>query len=292
MGSEFLFEFYKKIYLIRACELAIIKEYDNNQMKTPMHMSMGSEHISSLVCLALKDRAQVFSSYRSHAPFLARTEDTDQFFLEMYGKQDSVVGGRGGSMHLCYPEKGFILSSAVVATQISVACGYAWANKQKKNDKVVVVFFGDGAIEEGSFWESLNLACLYKLPIIFVCEDNELAVHTDKQERNFFKLNEKLFSNFCCEYYHFPLKLDKVEIAKVFERLSLSIRPLFLHCDYHRMLSHVGVNEDYDVGYRVKPDIKTVDPLLLMLRERIFNVDALENEIDKKVERSLEAAKK
>ena len=154
-------ELYKKMYLIRACEEAIIREYNNDGMKTPMHMSMGSEHISSAICLALGDRAQVFSSYRSHAPFIARTEDTDQFFLEMYGRKESVVGGRGGSMHLCYPEKGFIMSSAVVASQISVACGYAWANKQKKNDKVVVVFFGDGAIEEGGFWESLNIACLY-----------------------------------------------------------------------------------------------------------------------------------
>ena len=158
-------EFYKKMYLIRACEEAIMSEYNNDGMKTPMHMSMGSEHISSAVCLALGDRAQVFSSYRSHAPFLARTEDTDQFFLEMYGCKESVLGGRGGSMHLCYPEKGFIMSSAIVASQISVACGYAWANKQKKNDKIVVVFFGDGATEEGAFWESLNIAGLYKLPM-------------------------------------------------------------------------------------------------------------------------------
>jgi len=281
-------ELYKKMYLIRACENAIIREYNNDGMKTPMHMSMGSEHISSAVCLSLGDRAQVSSSYRSHAPFLARTEDTDQFFLEMYGRKESVLGGRGGSMHLCYPEKGFIMSSAIVASQISVACGYAWANKQKKNDKIVVVFFGDGAVQEGAFWESVNIAFLYDLPIIFVCEDNGLAVHS--------KLNTVLCymdlhrSNYgwfgVCDYSSIYYKVCKNKTT-----------PLFLHCSYHRMLEHVGINEDYDEGYRVKPDITTVDPVLMLEKQLIKDivdagvVSGIEYNINKKVNKSLEKVK-
>jgi len=277
---------YKKMYLIRACEEAIIKEYPNNQMKTPMHMSMGSEHIASAICLALGDKAQIFCSYRSHAPFLARTEDTDQFFLEMYGKKESVVGGKGGSMHLCYPDKGFIMSSAIVGSQISVACGWAWANKQKNNDKIVVVFFGDGATEEGVFWESLNIACLYELPIVFVYENNGLAVHTSEKDRKGHKYFIEAVKNFNCRVED-NFGFDAETIHRVIENYAdcnLQI-PLFLEIKYFRMLEHVGINEDYDAGYRIKPD-NNIDPIKYQ-RQKLVNKlgrDYVHNEIDNKID--------
>tara|TARA_R100001530_G_scaffold1886_1_gene3252 strand:- start:26200 stop:27114 length:915 start_codon:yes stop_codon:yes gene_type:complete len=294
-------ELYKKMYLIRACEEAIMSEYNNDGMKTPMHMSMGSEHISSAVCLALGDRAQVFSSYRSHAPFLARTEDTDQFFLEMYGCKESVLGGRGGSMHLCYPEKGFIMSSAIVASQISVACGYAWANKQKKNGKIVVVFFGDGATEEGAFWESLNIASLYKLPIMFVIEDNGLAVHTNmytRKGKNILNIIDNVYGcdsdsiekEYPCAYLSMYNKVKK-------HSLDTEKNFIIYSFNYHRMLEHVGIDEDYEAGYRIKPaDMDFIDPVLMM-RKKLFKSEkavltkATEDLIDKKVQKSLKMAK-
>lgn len=287
-------ELYKTMYLIRACEEAIIKYYPENEMKTPMHMSAYSEHISSAICLALGDKAQIFSSYRSHAPFLARTGDSDQFFLEMYGKKESVIGGRGGSMHLCYPEKGFIMSSAIVASQIPVACGYAWANKMKKNDKIVVVFFGDGAVEEGCFWESLNIACLMKIKIIFVYEDNDLAVYTSKKERKGYDSFVDIVKQFNCKVESY-LGLDgKVIYEIVKEYIDSDIRtPLFLETKYYRHLEHVGINEDYEAGYRVKSDYE-VDPVKVQ-REKlvVFLGDAtvqstIEGKIDLKVEKSIE----
>ena len=141
---ELEIELYRKMYLIRAVEEAIQEEYDNDEMKTPMHMSMGSEFISAAVLTALGDRAQVFSSYRSHAPFLARTDDVGTFFAEMYGKRGGTSEGKGGSMHLALPDKGFMYSSGIVASCIPVAVGAAYANKVKRNGKIAVVFFGDG----------------------------------------------------------------------------------------------------------------------------------------------------
>ncbi len=176
-------ELYKKLYLARRCEEKIIELYHENEMRTPMHMSMGSEAIAAGVCHALKEDDQILGTYRAHAIYLAKTLDSDSFFAEMYGKDSSIIKGRGGSMHLCLPQRGFMMASAVVGNVLPVAVGAAFANKAQKNGKIVAVFFGDGTTDAGQFWESVNVACLMKVPILFVCEDNELAVHSPKSTR-------------------------------------------------------------------------------------------------------------
>jgi pyruvate dehydrogenase E1 component alpha subunit len=167
---------YKKIYLLRRAEEGIRAHYHENDMKTPMHMSLGEEAVAVGVCHAIGDEGQAFSSYRSHAIFLAKTSDTDAFFAELYAKETSALKGRCGSMHLASPKHGFLGASAIVASQIPVAVGVAFGNKILKNGKIVATFFGDGAVEEGVFWESLNASCLKKLPVFFVYEDNEFAI--------------------------------------------------------------------------------------------------------------------
>ena len=136
-------ELYKKLYLIRRAEERIRQHYMEDEMKTPMHMSMGEEAIAVGVCHALKAEDQVFGSYRSHAIYLAKTQNTDDFFAEMYGKDTALLKGKGGSMHMCAPDSGFMGTSAIVASIIPVAVGAAFANKQKGNGKLVAVFFGD-----------------------------------------------------------------------------------------------------------------------------------------------------
>src|SRR4051812_31092675 len=108
------------LYLIRRSEEYIIKHYPENDMKTPMHMSMGQEAIPTAICHALGEGGQVYATYRSHATFLAKTADTDQFFAELYGKVTGCSRGKAGSMHLVSPEKGHLSSSAVVASCIPV----------------------------------------------------------------------------------------------------------------------------------------------------------------------------
>ena len=116
-------ELYRKLYLIRNSEEEIIEHYFEDEMKSPMHMSMGVEAIAVGVCHALGPEGQVFGTYRSHALFLTKTEDTDDFFAEMYGKDTASLKGKGGSMHLCAPEDGFMGTSAIVASGIPVAVG-------------------------------------------------------------------------------------------------------------------------------------------------------------------------
>ncbi len=141
------FDLYKKLYLARRAEEKIREHYMEDEMKTPMHMSMGEEAIAVGICHALKAEDQVFATYRSHAIYLAKTQKIDDFFAEMYGKDTALLKGKGGSMHMCAPESGFMGTSAIVASIIPVAVGVAFANKQMGNGKLATVFFGDGATD-------------------------------------------------------------------------------------------------------------------------------------------------
>lgn len=253
-------------------------------MKTPMHMSMGAEAIAVGVCEALGAEDQVFGTYRSHALFLAKTEDIDDFFAEMYGKETASLKGKGGSMHLCAPDYGFMGTSAVVGSIIPVAAGCAFANKRANNGKMVAVFFGDGAVEEGVFWESLNLACLMKLPVLFVCEDNGLAVHTSKSQRRGYKSITDVVSKFNCLVCE-EKTTDAEVIYKLthwaIEQMNTQFMPAFIHLQYFRYLEHVGVNEDFDAGYRCRDEFEEwlkVDPVSLQ-RKKLKDLGWKENTI-------------
>lgn len=300
MYKELNIDLYKKLYLIRTAENAIIKYYNEDQMKCPMHMSYGSEAISAGICHALGDRGQIFTTYRSHAAFLAKTQDTDYFFAEMYAKDTSPIKGKGGSMHLCHHQYDFMGTSAIVASNIPVAVGASFANKMKRRDKVVCVFFGDGAIDEGVFWESINFACLKRLPIIFVCEDNGLAVHTSTSIRRGYDSIIDIISKFNC----FVLESDSTDVKIIYDLTSQALeysheRPVFMNLKYYRYLEHVGINEDFDAGYRPKKEFEEwydKDPIKLQ-RSRLLDiigedvVQRIEKEIDEKITRSISRAK-
>ena len=187
---------YKKLYMVRQAEKMIIRHYAEDEMKTPMHMSMGQEAVVVGVCHALAKEDQIWTSYRTHAAFLAKTQDTDKFFGELYGKVTGTAEGKGGSMHLSDPAKGHIGASAVVASGIPVTLGLAFTNKQARNGLISCVFFGDGAMDEGNFWESLNAACVMRLPVLFVCEDNGFAVHTLPKVRQGYTSMMQVLSSF------------------------------------------------------------------------------------------------
>jgi len=266
-------------------------------------MSMGAEAIAVGICQALESGDQVFGTYRSHALFLAKTEDTDDFFAEMYGKQTAFLKGKGGSMHLCSPDYGFMGTSAIVASMIPVAVGCAFANKRANNSRIAVVFFGDGAVEEGIFWESLNLACLMKLPVLFVCEDNGLAVHTPKSQRRGYNSITDVVSNFNCLVYQ-EKTTDAEAIyqltCRAIEQIKTRPMPCFLQLKYLRYLEHVGVNQDFDAGYRSKDEFKQwlkVDPIELQRRKlkdlgwEKDEIAKLETDIDAKINSSVARAK-
>ncbi len=296
-------ELYKKLYLIRRAEERIKDLYSEDEMKTPMHMSMGAEAIAAGVCAALKKQDQVFGTYRSHALYLAKSGETDKFFAELYGRSTGAAGGKAGSMHLAFPEAGVMQTSAVVGTTIPVAVGAALAHKIKKDGKMTAVFFGDGAVNEGVFWESLNFAALKKLPILFVCEDNELAIHSHAVSRLAHSELKKIAQQFA-------LHTEKSETTDVFEIYTLAqtvlekmrqdSMPGFLHLKYYRYLEHVGVGEDFESGYRSREEFvgwHKKDPIALQ-RTKLVNsevtekeITLLETKINKQIHTSIDRAK-
>lgn len=263
-------ELYRRLLLVRRAEELVVEHYAENEMKTPMHMSMGQEAIAVGVTQAIGQEGQVLASYRSHAAYIAKTNETDTFFAELYGRVTGAAGGKAGSMHLSSPAHGHLGSSAVVGTPIPVAVGAAFANKQRGTGKMVAVFFGEGAMDEGVFWESLNAACAMRLPVIFVCEDNGWAVHTPPSVRQGYTSIPKVVGGFSCHLASSDTT-DAEEIYRIASDAIAAIRktgqPAFLHFRCYRYLEHVGTGRDFDAGYRAEEELAPWlerDPLEVM----------------------------
>ncbi len=174
---------YRAMYRIRRLEEEVARVYPSDKIKSPVHLSIGQEAVSVGVCEALEPQDIVFGTYRGHALYLAKGGDMRRMVAELYGKATGCTGGKGGSMHLIDSDRGVMGTSAVVGTTIANAVGYAYALRYRRRNAIVASFFGDGATEEGVFAESLNFAALKKLPILFVCENNQYAIHTHQSRR-------------------------------------------------------------------------------------------------------------
>lgn len=258
---------YRKLLLARRAEEAIRREYATDEMKTPVHLGIGQEAIPVGVCHALPPGTKTFGTYRNHALFLTVTQDTDRFFGELFGKVTGPGKGKAGSMHLAASEQGLMATSAVVGTTIPLAVGAALANAYRGSHDFVAAFFGDGAVEEGVFWESLNFACLKRLRIVFVCEDNGLAIHTPRSQRQGFRSIPEAVQGFACHV----LSGDGSDLPgviavtrRLLEQMAADPKPGVLHFTYFRALEHVGPREDFDAGYRVKPEpaaLARLDPV-------------------------------
>lgn len=298
-------DLYRSLLIQRRAEEAIIRHYPEDEMKTPCHMTLGQEAAPAGICLALAHAGggDVFTTYRSHGVFLAQTGDIERFFAEMYGKVTGTAEGKAGSMHLAAPETGLILASAIVGSNLAVAVGTAFANRQMQTGRMTAVFFGDGALDEGAFWESLNAASVMRIPMLFVCEDNDFAVHTAKSARQGYRDISEVVERFACDVYR-----DDSNDADAIYRMTAEAtvrarrdrRPAFLHIRCIRYLEHIGMTEDWDQGFRRREDYAhwfEKDSLALQRRRLIaaglseVAVDRIEAEIVERIQRAIAAAK-
>ena len=253
MSPTHQLDLYIDMLKIRLAEQKIQKHYSDDIFKTPVHLSIGAEAISCGV-LAHFPLRRVYGTYRNHHWFIPATKNLTGFFLEMLGRKNAPAQGRSGSMHLSDPANGMILTSAIVSSTLSIALGDCWAERQKKNPAQTIVFFGDGAVEEGVFWETLNFASLKKIPLLFVCEDNELAIHSFKKSRQSFDMKKSV------ESYGVPyFRGSGSDAQAVFQTVAQALidlkkGPVFLHFDYLRLFEHVGMAADFSAGYRDKPE--------------------------------------
>ncbi len=249
---------YRSLYRIRRVEEEIARIYPTDKIKSPSHMSLGQESVSVGVCEALRPGDIAFATYRSHAAYLAKGGDLKRMLAELYGKVDGASRGKAGSMHLIDVEAGMMGTSAIVASTIPLAAGYALAERMRAKDTVVVVFFGDGAMEEGAFHESMNFAALKRLPLLFVCENNTYAINTPLRAR-------VPAPNYCerAEAYRIPARRiedgDVLALHQATVEATARIRsgggPAFFEVMTMRWLEHVGPGDDLHLNYRSKAEL-------------------------------------
>jgi TPP-dependent pyruvate/acetoin dehydrogenase alpha subunit len=248
---------YRSLYRIRRLEEEVARIYPTDKIKSPVHLSIGQEAVSVGVCEALAPHDIVFGTYRGHALYLAKGGEMNRMVAELYGKATGCTGGKGGSMHLIAPEHGMMGASAVVGTTIANAVGYAYALRYRRRKGIVASFFGDGATEEGVFAESLNFAVLKRLPVLFVCENNGYAIHTDQKRR-------QGKPAICERARAFGLPAERTDgndLLVLCERAQAAVAriragegPQFLEVVTYRWREHVGPNDDYHLGYRTKDE--------------------------------------
>lgn len=176
LPPEVLLDLYVSMLRIRRFEEKIVEVYPRQDMKTPVHLSIGQEAVAAGVCLLLRKDDYITSNHRSHGHCLAKGIDARSLYAEFYGRSTGCCHGRAGSMHPADPEHGVLGTSGIVGGGVPHAVGMALASQIRQDGRIAVSFFGDGAVEEGTFHESLNFAALHKLPVLFVCENNFWAV--------------------------------------------------------------------------------------------------------------------
>lgn len=280
--------FYKALYRIRRVEEEIAAVYPTDKIKSPVHLSIGQEAVSVGICEALGPADVVFGTYRSHALYLAKGGDLKKMIAELYGKMDGCAKGKGGSMHLIDSSARVMGASAVVGTTIPQAVGFAYALKLQRKDSIVVSVFGDGAVDEGVFHESLNFAALKSLPIVFVCENNRYAIHTHQ-------LNRQKLDNICERARAHGVPAEQIpnnDVLRIYERMSETVEnlragapgPFFFECLTYRLKEHVGPNDDFQMGYRSREE---AEPWIL--NDPIHSLgDRLKPDRRKKIEEEVE----
>ncbi len=297
-----LYNFAKRLRIV---EETLAKEYHPaNQMRCPVHFCIGQEAVPSSLNLLLKKNDSLFSHHRSHGYYLSKKSPLNGLVSELYGKSSGANGGLAGSQDISFVKNNFF-SGAILAGAIGISVGNAFAQQLDSKRDITVVGFGESACDVGLFWESINYAFLKKLPILFICENNNYSVFSPQKKRQsgneifekvkgFGKYSEKVFGNNICNLY--------TKLEKIIKSIKKNSHPYFLEVITYRFSSHYGPEEDIEIGYRTKKELqfwKTICPINLLetklLKEKIISEKYINNyskKVELEINRSISSAKK
>jgi TPP-dependent pyruvate/acetoin dehydrogenase alpha subunit len=255
--TEVLLDDYRAMRLIRRAEEAVADMSRASEFRAPTHLAIGQEAPAVGMARHLRPADRSYGAHRSHSHYLALGGDLNQLFAEIMGRETGCSKGMGGSMHLYAPEAGFGGSVPIVAGTVPIAVGAALAFKTQGTDNVAVAFFGDGACEEGVVHESLNMAAVMALPVIFLVENNLFSSHLDIELRQ----PSNRVARFA-EAHRVATRVvdgnDVVAMAAAAGELVSRARhgegPGFIEAVTYRWRGHVGPNEDIDVGLQRKAE--------------------------------------
>lgn len=302
LGKEQLLALYRQMLEIRRCEEELARAFLNGLIHGACHTYVGQEAIATGVCAHLRTDDVVFSTHRGHGHALAKGVSPRALIAELFGRVTGCSHGRGGSMHLFAPEVGLLGTSGIVGPCILQAAGAAYTFRLLKTDRVSVAFFGDGAVNNGAFHEGINLAAIWQLPVVFVCENNLYATEVPFAS---VASNPKVAERGTT--YGIPSeRLDGNDVIAVYEAAGEAVRraragegPTLLECVTYRTRPHSeGMR---DTGYRTREEIdqwRARDPIK-RLREKLLitqmadenELERIDTEVQAQIEEALEFAK-
>jgi TPP-dependent pyruvate/acetoin dehydrogenase alpha subunit len=298
-GGERLKDFLREMLLIRRFEEQVEERFRAGELPGFLHVAIGQEAVAVGVCRALEDGDVIASTHRAHGHTLAKGTHPNEVMAELYGKAEGCSHGYGGSMHLYDIERGNLGANAVVGGGLPAVVGAALAFKLRKEPRVAVAFFGDGATNIGTFHESLNLAELWKVPAVFVCENNHYAESTPSRQQ----LPIEDLTKRAEAYGMTAMQVDGQDVEAVFKTTQKALEharegegPVFLLAETYRLTGHyVGDPQVYRPKEEVRELRQTQDPIR-KLREKLELSDEEWNELDAEAtrlaEESVEFAKK
>lgn len=285
ISKERKFWIYEIMNKIRYFELKALRLFEENKLRGSVHLYVGEEAIAASVCSQLTDEDYITSTHRGHGHCIAKGGELDKAMAELMGKETGYCRGRGGSMHIADFTKGNLGANAIVGGGIPIATGAALAAKLQQNDKIAVSFFGDGASNEGIFHESLNLAAVWKLPVIFICENNEYGISVPvSQSTSVENISDRAIG------YGIPgVTIDGNDVFAVYEAFETAVKrakagdgPTLIECKTYRTLGHWTGDPQ---NYREKEDVEMwrdkKDPIQLFKKRLVDAGDFTSEELDK-----------
>ena len=300
-SADALKEALRKMYLIRKFEEGAEDSYTRGLIHGTMHLSIGQEASAVGACMPLGDADKITSTHRGHGHCVAKGADVAKMFAEFFGKETGYCHGRGGSMHIADVEKGNLGANGIVGGGIPIAVGAALAAKRLGSGAVTVCFFGDGANNEGAFHEALNMAAVWKLPVVFVCENNKYGMSTSTERST----AVKSVADRAAAYAMPGVSVDGNDFSAVAEAMEAAVEraragegPSLVESVTYRWRGHSKSDRN---RYRTKEEIAEwmdKDPIkrmaALLVAHEILTDDeviALETEADREIAAAIEAAK-
>jgi pyruvate dehydrogenase E1 component alpha subunit len=302
LDRDRLIDLYRKMVTIREFEEQARDLYTRATIGGILHLSVGQEAVAAGVCAALRTNDYITSTHRGHGHCLAKGADPGRMFAELLGRVEGYCRGKGGSMHIANPAVGNLGANAIVGGSIPIATGAGLSAKVRKTDQVAVCFFGDGALNQGVLFESMNMAAIWRLPVIYACENNQYGEYVHMRQVTAGKIEQR------GEAFGIPSTLiDGMDVLAVYEatrkaveRARLREGPSFLIFDTYRYYGH-GMS-DRDRPYRSREEENEWraerDPVLRLVRWLKENdhasqsaLDAIYEEVQQTIASAIEFAK-
>lgn len=304
MSDSLLINLYEQMYRIRAVEEAIADNYPDGKMRCPVHLSIGQEAIPAAFAQVIRVSDFAVSTHRGHAHYLAKGGNLNAMIAEIYGKSTGCAKGKGGSMHLIDLGVNFMGTSAIVGNSVPVGVGLALSAQLKKTNQISCIFLGDGATEEGVFYESVNFAAVRGLPVLFICENNLYSVYSPLSVRQPKGRSIAKMVSAMGVQTAIGDGSDIVSCYEIMRNAVDSVRntgmPFFLEFSTYRWREHCGHSFDNDIGYRTEEEFlewQAKDPLNNLSHQLtsadanwLANIDSIKSRINLEIDSAFDFA--